>query len=39
VPRIALQRPGVVLPDKFALRIKADMQKWAKVVHDAGSRP
>jgi tripartite-type tricarboxylate transporter receptor subunit TctC len=31
--------PAAVPPDEFALRIKADMPKWAKVIHDANIRP
>jgi hypothetical protein len=29
--------PSAVPPDEA--RIKADMPKWAKVIHDAGIRP
>ena len=31
--------PSAVPPDEFKARIKADMPKWAKVIHDAGIRP
>jgi tripartite-type tricarboxylate transporter receptor subunit TctC len=31
--------PAAVPPDEFAARIKADMPKWAKVIHDANIRP
>jgi len=31
--------PSAVPPDEFRARIKADMPKWAKVIHDAGIRP
>jgi hypothetical protein len=31
--------PAAVPPDEFKARIKADMPKWAKVIHDAGIRP
>jgi tripartite-type tricarboxylate transporter receptor subunit TctC len=31
--------PSAVPPDEFKARIKADMPKWAKVIHDAGVRP
>jgi tripartite-type tricarboxylate transporter receptor subunit TctC len=32
-------QPAAVPPDEFKARIKADMPKWAKVIHDAGIRP
>jgi tripartite-type tricarboxylate transporter receptor subunit TctC len=31
--------PSAVPPDEFRALIKADMPKWAKVIHDAGIRP
>jgi tripartite-type tricarboxylate transporter receptor subunit TctC len=31
--------PAAVPPDEVKARIKADMPKWAKVIHDAGIRP
>jgi tripartite-type tricarboxylate transporter receptor subunit TctC len=31
--------PASVPPDEFAARIKADMPKWAKLIHDANIRP
>ena len=31
--------PSAVPPDEFKARIKADIPKWAKVIHDAGIRP
>ena len=31
--------PAAVPPDEFKAWIKADMAKWAKVIHDAGIRP
>jgi tripartite-type tricarboxylate transporter receptor subunit TctC len=31
--------PAAVPPDEFKTWIKADMAKWAKVIHDAGIRP
>ena len=31
--------PSAVPADEFKARIKADMPKWANVIHDAGIRP
>jgi tripartite-type tricarboxylate transporter receptor subunit TctC len=31
--------PSAVPPDEFKARIKADIPKWARVIHDAGIRP
>jgi tripartite-type tricarboxylate transporter receptor subunit TctC len=31
--------PAAVPPEQLAGQIKADMPKWAKVVHDAGMKP
>jgi tripartite-type tricarboxylate transporter receptor subunit TctC len=30
---------AAVPPEEFKARIKADMPKWTKVIHDAGIRP
>ncbi len=31
--------PAAVPPDELAARIRTDMPKWAKVIHDAGIKP